>query len=130
MRKTVLVYIALLALAISAIPNVATVFANQHYFYKAAGLNCKFCHADVNAQLEPDSYVNLKHREAALNYNYTTYLVIGGISYNKSTRNITVYGNHNWYWNGSVWINQSNPSQYKNESLDANGNGVIDNQPC
>lgn len=126
MNRIVLIYIALLALAVSAMPNVATLFANQHTFYSSANINCATCHSDVNNQLELGSYVNLKHKEAALNYTYTTYLAIGGISYNKNNRSITVVGNNIWTWNGSFWINSSNPSQNRNESLDKNGNGAMD----
>ena len=126
MNRIILIYVALLALAVSAMPNVATLFANQHSFYSSANINCVTCHSDVNSQLELSNYVNLKHKEAALNYTYTTYLAIGGISYNKNSRNITVMGNNVWTLNGSVWMNSSNVSQYRNESLDSNGNGAID----
>ena len=126
MKKIVLLYIALIALGVSAMPNVATLFSNQHTFYKAANMNCITCHADVKEQLDAGGYVETKHMEAALNYNYTTYLAIGGKSYNRNTRNITTVGDHNWFWNGTVWINESYPSQYRNESLDKNGNGAID----
>jgi hypothetical protein len=126
MKKIIFLYFALMALGVYAMPDVATVFANQHSFYKSSNIQCVSCHIDVKGQVESGDYVLLKHSEAALNYAYTTYLAIGGISYNDVTRNIIVYGNHTWYWNGSVWINQSNPSQYKNETLDENKNGAID----
>ncbi|MCX9075894.1 MAG: hypothetical protein OIN88_14810 [Candidatus Methanoperedens sp.] len=126
MNRITLIYIALIALAVSAIPNVATLFANQHTFYSSANISCLTCHSDIKNQLELPNYVNLKHKEAGLNYNYTTYFTIGGISYDKSSRNITVNGGHIWNWNGSVWINSSNTGQYMNESLDKNGNGAMD----
>ncbi len=126
MNRIVLIYIALLALAVSAIPNVATLYANQHTFYGAMGVNCITCHSDVKSQLELANYVNGRHREAALDYNYTTYLAIGGKSYESSSRNITVYGGSIWTRNSTVWINSSNPSQFRNVSLDTNGNGAIE----
>jgi hypothetical protein len=126
MRRIILIYIAILALAASAIPNVATLFANQHTFFSAANLNCQTCHSDIYNQLELATYVNTKHKDAALDKNYTTYLAIGGISYDGSEGNITVYGGIKWNWNGSVWINTSDTSQYRNVSLDNNNNGGIE----
>ncbi len=125
MKKIILIFIGLMALSVYAMPNVVTVFANQHSFYKSANIMCTSCHSDIKGQVETGDVFS-KHKEAALNNTYTTYLAIGGISYDTVTRNITAYGNHNWYWNGSVWINNSNPSQFKNETLDENRNGVID----
>ncbi len=125
MKRTVFLYIALLAVTVSAMPNAVTLFANQHSFYSAAGINCVTCHSDVKNQLDLDNSVNLKHKEAALDHNYTTYLAIGGVSYDKAAGNITVADGAFWNWNGSVWINSSDISQYLNVSLDANGNGVI-----
>jgi hypothetical protein len=125
MKKIILIFIGLMALSVYAMPNAVTIFANQHSFYKSANIMCISCHSDIKGQVETGDVFS-KHKEAALNNTYTTYLAIGGISYDAVTRNITAYGNHNWYWNGSVWINNSNPSQYKNETLDENRNGAID----
>lgn len=125
MKKIILIMIGLMAITVYAMPDVVTVFANQHTFYKSQNIMCVTCHFDIKGQVESGDVFS-KHKAAALNYTYATYLSIGGISYNNATKNITVYGGHNWYWNGSVWINQSNPSQYRNETLDANGNGEID----
>ncbi len=125
MKRTVLLYIAILALTVSMTPNVMTVFASQHTFYSGVGLNCVTCHSDVKNQLDPDNFVNLKHKEAALSHNYTTYLAIGGVSYNRTARNITVADGSVWTWNGSFWRNSSASSQYMNVSLDENSNGAI-----
>jgi len=125
MKRSVLLYVALLALTVSAMPNVISVFAGQHSFYSGVGLNCVTCHSDVRNQLDLDNFVNSKHKGAALSYNYTTYLAIGGISYDQTAGNITVVGGTVWKWNGSVWKNNSNPLQYLNVSLDANSNGAI-----
>ncbi len=125
MKRTILLYIAILALTVSMMPNVMTVFASQHTFYSSAGLDCVTCHSDVKNQLDLDNFVNAKHKEAALSHNYTTYLAIGGVSYNRASRNITVADGAVWTWNGSFWINSSASSQYMNVSLDANSNGLI-----
>jgi hypothetical protein len=124
MKRNVLLYFAILALTVSAVPNVVSVFANQHTFYSDVGLNCVTCHSDVKSQLDLENYVNAKHKEAALSNNYTTYLAIGGVSYDQAA-GITVADGAVWIWNGSVWINYSNPSQYMNVSLDTNSNGAI-----
>lgn len=114
-----------MALSVYAMPNVVTVFANQHLFYESQDIMCISCHSDIKGQVETGNVFS-KHKEAALNNTYTTYLAIGGNSYNTANRNITVSGDHTWQWNGSVWINDSNPSKYENVSLDENGNGEID----
>ncbi len=125
MKRISLLYIANLALTASMMPNVMTVFASQHTFYSGAGLNCVTCHSDVRNQLDLENFVNTKHKQAALSHNYTTYLAIGGVSYNETAGSITVADGAVWNWNGSFWINSSAPSQYMNVSLDANKNGVV-----
>ena len=125
MKRSVLLYVALLALTVSVMPNVISVFAGQHSFYNDMGLNCVTCHSDIKNQLDLDNFVNAKHKGAAMSYNYTTYLAIGGVSYNKAAETITVIGGAVWTWNGSVWKNNSAPSQYLNVSLDENRNGAI-----
>ncbi len=126
MKRTALLYIAILALTVSMTPNVMTVFASQHTFYSGAGLDCVTCHSDVKNQLDLGNFVNSKHKEAALSHNYTTYLAIGGVSYNRATGAITVSGGAVWNWNGSFWINSSTSSQYVNVSFDDNRDGAID----
>lgn len=125
MKRSTLLYLALLALTISTVPNVVSLFANQHSFFAANGIDCVVCHSDIKSQLDLDNSVNAKHKEAASSHNYTTYLAIGGISYDSATGNITVAGGAVWNYNGSVWINLSATSQYLNVSLDGNGDGAI-----
>lgn len=125
MKKMILIFIGLTALSVYAMPDVATVFSNQHGFFRSANITCISCHSDVKGQVETGDVFS-SHKEAALNNTYTTYLAAGGISYDPVTRNIIAYGDHTWQWNGSVWINNSDPSQYYNVSLDENGNGEID----
>ena len=125
MKRSVLLYVALLALTVSFMPNVIAVFAGQHSFYNDVGLECVTCHSDIKNQLDLDNFVNAKHKDAALSHNYTTYLAIGGVSYNRAAGTITVADGAVWTWNGSVWKNNSDSSQYKNVSLDMNSNGAI-----
>lgn len=126
MKRSILLYVALLALTVSVMPNVIAVFAGQHSFYNDMGLNCVTCHSDIKSQLDINNFVNSKHKVAALSNNYTTYLAIGGTTYDKATGNITVSGGAVWKWNGSFWVNNSAPSQSLNVSLDSNKNGAID----
>lgn len=120
MNKKILLYLALMALGVYAMPNTVALFAGQHSFYGSAGIECDTCHADVLAQLQAGASYE-KHRAAAANYNYTTYLSLGGKAYNGST--ITDYNDVIWTWNGNAWLNGA---VTRNLSLDNNKNGIID----
>ncbi len=125
MNKKILLYIALMAFSLYSIPNTVALFAGQHSFYSGAGVSCDTCHSDVMSQIISESYVYNKHKAAAGNTNYTTYLSLGGKAYNGSA--ITDYNDKIWNWNSSAraWQNQSNPSELKNVSLDTSKNSGI-----
>lgn len=123
MKKKIILYVALMAISLYAIPNTVSLFAGQHTFYSGMGVQCSKCHSDVLAQLQTGNSYE-KHRDAAGNINYTTYLSLGGIGY--SSGNITDYKGFNWTWNGNVWVNSSNMSETKNVSLDTGGSAGID----
>ncbi len=63
------------------------------------------------------------------NRNYTTYLEVGGTSYNPAGIIYTNVdsdssgANDIWIWNGSIWLYNNTAKLY---DLDINGNGVID----
>ncbi len=119
MNKKILLYLALMALGLYTIPQTVALFAGQHSFYSSAGISCDTCHSDVMSQLQSSAYVYEKHRAAANNTNYTTYLAIGGKAYDGSV--ITDYNNNIWTWNGNAWRNESNPSETKLVKLDTDG---------
>ncbi len=126
MNKKILLYFALMVFGLYVMPNTVSLFAGQHTFYSGMGVSCEKCHSDILSQVEHSGDVYVKHRAAAGNYNYTTYLSLGGISYNATS--ITDYNNIVWNWNTSQrkWQNSSNPAEMVNVSLDKNGNGQID----
>ncbi len=123
MNKKIILYFALMAFGLYVMPNTVSLFAGQHTFYSNAGISCEKCHSDVLSQVEHSGYVYEKHKLAAGNFNYTTYLSLGGIAYNGS---ITAYDGSLWTWDGTVWQNSSNPSETANVSLDVNRNGQIE----
>ena len=121
MKKKIMVYVALMAIGLYVMPNTVSIFAGQHTFYNGMGVACDKCHTDVLSQVEAGGYVYEKHRAAAGNTNYTTYLSVGGTDY--SPGSITAYDGKIWTWNGNEW---QNGSDSRNVSLDKNGNGGID----
>ncbi len=120
MNKKILVYLALMFLGVYMMPVTVALFAGQHTYYEGLGVSCDRCHSDVSSQLQAGASYE-KHRLAAGNYNYTTYLSLGGKSYNGSA--ITDYNNNVWTWNGNAW---QNGADTRNVSLDKNNNGVIE----
>ena len=126
MNKKIILYFALMIFGLYVMPNTVSLFAGQHTFYNVAGISCEKCHSDILSQIQTSGYVYEKHKAAAGNTNYTTYLSLGGISYNANS--ITDYNNIVWNWNSSEqkWQNSSNPAEMANVSLDTNRNGQID----
>ena len=121
MNKKILLYLAMMVVGVYAMPNTVALFAGQHSFYSGAGLSCDTCHSDVMAQLQSSAgNAYEKHRVAAGNYNYTTYLTLGGKAYNGSA--ITDYDDNVWNWTGNAW---QFGGEFKNVSLDTNTDGTI-----
>lgn len=125
MNKKILLYLSIMMLGLYVMPNTVSLFAGQHSFYSGMGVSCEKCHSDVLSQVT-SGYVYQKHKAAAENTNYTTYLSLGGISYNDTS--ITDYNNIVWKWNTTErkWQNSSNPAEMVNISLDKGGNPGID----
>lgn len=123
MNKKIILYVAFMALGLYAMPQTVALFAGQHTYYSGASVECEKCHSDILAEIEPSGYVYEKHREAAGNINYTTYLSLGGTDYSGGV--ITAYDGTNWTWNTSLKAWQYG-SQLRNISLDRNNNGGID----
>lgn len=120
-----ILYVALMALGLYIIPQTVTLFAGQHSFYTGS---CDTCHSDVLSQMS--GYVYEKHRDAAANKNYTTYLALGGKAYNGST--ITDYKDTIWTWDSasSKWQNSSNPDDKRLVNLDRDNNGISGDEIC
>ncbi len=121
MNSKIMLYVALMIASLYAMPDTLSLFVGQHTFYNGIGVRCEKCHSDI--QSEMNGYVYEKHKEAAGNPNYTTYLSLGGIDY--SSNNITSYDGRIWSWNATAKAWQ-NGSELKNVSLDINRNGIID----
>lgn len=123
MNKKIILYVAFMALSFYAMPKTVALFAGQHTFYSGMDVECEKCHSDILADIETSGYVYEKHREAAGNINYTTYLSLGGIDYSGGI--ITAYDGTKWTWNtsGKTW---QSGSLVRNVSLDRNNNGIID----
>jgi len=115
MNKKILLYLALMTLGVYAMPNTVALFAGQHSFYNNIGAACDTCHSDVMSQLEGSGDVYNKHKAAAANTNYTTYLSLGGKEYSNGV--ITAYDGKIWTYNPSqkAW---QNGSDIRNVSLD------------
>ena len=75
--------IALAALTLLVIPWTLSMFAGQHSFHEVNDVKtgCRKCHEDIWQDLDDSSTID-KHKRAANNTNYTTYMYVGGISYN------------------------------------------------
>ena len=125
MNKKILLYIALMAFSLYSIPNTVALFSGQHSFYSGMGVSCDKCHADVLSQIQTSGYVYEKHKLAASNYNYTTYLSLGGTNYS----NDKIYTNDKiWTWTGSAWMNGT---ETRLVNLDTDGSaGITGDEIC
>ena len=77
--------IALVALLVLTIPWTMSMFAGQHSFHEVNDVKtgCSKCHEDIWQELEISPTIAV-HKNAASNTNYTTYMFVGGISFNKT----------------------------------------------
>lgn len=128
MNRKILLYLALMVLGVYVMPSTVALFAGQHSFYQGLGLSCDKCHSDVISQLQSGASYE-KHKAAAGNTNYTTYLSLGGKAYNGS---ITAYDGTLWKWDSASgkWQNQSNLSDKRLVNLDRDGNGITGGEIC
>jgi hypothetical protein len=125
MNKKIILYLALMVLGLYAMPNTVALFAGQHAFYSGMGVSCDKCHSDVLTQIEASGYVYQRHRAAAGNPNYTTYLSIGGTNYSNGV--IKSYDGKTWIWNGNAW---TNGTQTRLVNLDKNNDGINGDEIC
>jgi hypothetical protein len=126
MNKKILLYVALMVLGLYVMPTTVSLFSGQHTFYSGMDVSCEKCHSDVLSQIVNSGYVYDRHKAAAGNTNYTTYLSLGGTDY--SNDQITDYNGNIWLWTGSVWQYGSNTT---NVTLDRDGlNGIDGGEIC
>lgn len=75
--------VAVVSLAVLLIPLTLSMFAGQHTFHEVNDVKsgCSKCHEDIWQDLDVSPTIEA-HKRAAGNTNYTTYMYVGGISYN------------------------------------------------
>lgn len=126
-----LILISSIIALLSQTPVMQAVGRGQHTFISGRNVDCVDCHRfDANMDLNSSQMLVLDaHKKAAGNKNYSTYLQVGGISYDPagfiysnvdSDNNGT---NDTWVWNGSLWIYNDTAKLY---DLDLNENGDIE----
>lgn len=83
--KTKWLIIALAALLVLVLPWTLSMFAGQHSFHEINDVktDCSKCHNDIWQELDSSPTIQ-SHKNAANNTNYTTYLFVGGISYDRT----------------------------------------------
>ncbi|VVB84571.1 Uncharacterised protein [uncultured archaeon] len=133
--KKLVLYIMLvssLIVILSQTPQIQAIGRGQHTFVNGRNVDCVACHRyDAYQDLNNSQSAVLEmHKSAAGNKNYTTYLEVGGISYDPvagliytnvdSDNNGT---NDTWAWNGSIWVYNNTAKLY---DLDLNGDGTIE----
>lgn len=132
--KKLILYLILISSIIALIsqtPVMQAVGRGQHTFISGRNVDCVECHR-FDAYMDMNSSQTLAleaHKRAAGNKNYTTYLQVGGISYDPAGFIYTNVDSDNsgtndiWVWNGSVWVYNNTFRLY---DLDLDQNGVID----
>jgi hypothetical protein len=77
--------IAVASLAVLLIPLTLSMFAGQHTFHEVNDVKagCSKCHEDIWQDLDGSPTIEA-HKRAAGNTNYTTYMYVGGISYDQA----------------------------------------------
>lgn len=127
----IMLILAIIAL-ISQTPMIQAVGRGQHTFVSGKNVDCVACHsADAFNDMNTSQALVLdSHKGAAGNKNYTTYLEIGGISYDPAGGiiNTIVDSDSNgtsdtWIWNGSMWVYNNTAKLYY---LDLDNSGAIE----
>lgn len=121
MNNKILLYLAIMVMGLYVMPSTVSLFSGQHTFYSGMDVSCEKCHSDVLSQIVNSGYVYDRHKAAAGNTNYTTYLTLGGTGF--SNNQITAYDDKIWSWDGSEWYNGSDTL---NVNLDKDGQNGID----
>lgn len=117
-------------LGLYIMPQTVALFAGQHSFYSSLNVSCITCHSDILAELNASAVYN-KHRNAAANVNYTTYIAVGGISYTASNSTINTISGDHWTWNSTLqkWRRTSDGATNL-VKLDVDNNGIEGDEMC
>lgn len=133
--KLVFLIILIISIALSIVQIESTKSiggTGSHRFISGSNVDCIMCHsadADFDMNLSQIELLNT-HKRAAANNNYTTYLQVGGISYdpvagiistNVDSDNSGSYDT--WIWNGAVWEYNNIEKLY---DLDFDKNDIIE----
>ncbi|MCX9082487.1 MAG: hypothetical protein OIN83_09850, partial [Candidatus Methanoperedens sp.] len=107
-------------------PVMMAVGTGMHTFINGKNVDCISCHGYGSAISHEAGFSG--HQRAAENKNYTTYLEVGGISYDPAG---LIYTNQDtdsdgstdiWMWDGSMWVYNQSARLY---DLDFNSDGTI-----
>lgn len=127
---------SMIIFALSQSPQIIAASMGGHTFESGSAVDCVKCHRydaynDMNSS---QALVLAAHKRAAGNKNYTTYLEVGGTSYDPEAGLIytNVDSDNNgtndiWRWNGSAWIYNNTAKLY---NLDTDGNGIEGAETC
>lgn len=128
--------IALIILTLSQSPTLIAASMGQHTFESGRNVDCVKCHKyDAYNDMNSSQDIVLEaHKRAAANRNYTTYLEVGGISYdpvngviNTNVDRDNSGTNDVWIWNGSSWVYNNTAKLF---DLDLDGNGIEGAETC
>jgi len=132
-RKITLYIILIVSIAavIFQTPQFQAVGMGKHTFVSGSNVDCVSCHRyDAYQDMSTSQALMLDaHRRAAGNKNYTTYLEVGGISYDPSGiiyTSVDADGDGTsdiWTWDGSMWVHNGIAKLY---DLDLNMDGSIE----
>ena len=128
--------VTLIILALSQSPQLIAASMGQHTFESGRTVDCVKCHKyDAYDDMNSSQQLVLEaHKRAASNTNYTTYLEVGGISYdpingviNTNVDSDDSGTNDIWIWDGSSWVYNNTA---KLNDLDMDGNGIEGSEIC
>jgi hypothetical protein len=116
---------------LSQTPMIQAIGRGQHTFVSGKDVDCIVCHRyDAFDDMNTSQKLVLEaHKRAAGNKNYTTYLEVGGISYDPAGLIYSKVDSDNngtsdtWIWNGSMWVYNNTARLY---DLDLDNSGAIE----
>ncbi len=128
--------VALIIIALTQSPQLIAASMGQHTFESGSMVDCVKCHKfDAYNDMNSSQDIVLEaHKRAAGNRNYTTYLEVGGISYdsvngviNTNVDSDNSGTNDTWIWDGSSWVHNNTAKLF---DLDLDHNGIDGSEIC